>query len=240
MHMIPYGWITDGVLIFIFAATLIISIKRGFMKTVSGLASVIGAVIISKMFAFVVEDLLEVHVFAPMMQRTVSGILENAYKGIELTLDQAVDAVSQVVRQTMDKIAALGGAADSTLAERLEGVADFDALDANVASLANSISEPISQRISEIAAFLLVFVVAYLLLRLVFSFFSLLTRLPLLQQANSFLGGVCGAVLGIVYVWVAAQILAFLFGILCANGTLPPEVADGTLFRFLIGGEFVA
>ncbi len=234
--MIPYGWITDGVLILIFAVTLAVSIKRGFMKTVSGLASVIGAVIVSKMFAFVVKDLLEVHLFGPMMQRAVFGILENAYKGIEMTLDQAVDAVSEVIAQTMEKISALGGAADPTLAERLSNVSNFDALDANVEAMALSISEPISQRISEIAAFLLVFIAAYFVLRFVFSVFSLLTKLPILQQANSFLGGVCGAVLGIVYVWVAAQFLAFLFGILCANGTLPPEIAEGTLFRFLIGG----
>jgi len=94
MNFNPYALSVDIVLIVVFVWTVYRAWKRGFVDAVAGLISVIGAVIVSRMFGFVLRDILKQKVFEPLIGKTVAAAIENAIAGAGETADAASDAVS--------------------------------------------------------------------------------------------------------------------------------------------------
>ena len=63
MNLNPYALTVDILLIAVFAWTVYRAWKRGFVDAVAGLLSVIGAVGVSRMFGYVLRDILKQKIF---------------------------------------------------------------------------------------------------------------------------------------------------------------------------------
>ena len=176
-------------------------------------------------------------VFEPFVTNAVHDVLSGASAAVDASLEEAAAALSSSVESLGERVGRLGVALPAFNENLFSGIADRTMLEQLTDSCAQQIAIPIAEKLSEIAAFLLVFAAAYLLLCLAFKLLNLVARLPILNEANRILGVAAGVLLGAVYTYLAAQLLSLFLGMLVANSTLPAEVLDGPLFGFLTQGS---
>lgn len=234
-----HAWIADGILIAVFLITVYRSCKRGFVNCIARLVSIIGAVICAGFGTFVLDGVLERHIFGPLLENTVGAILSNALDGVESSLETAAEAVKNAASELIAQAGALGFSYDTAITEDLAAANDFDTLQQYTEKLTDDITQPIAARLSEIAAFLLIFFLVYWIIRAVFHVLSAVMRAPVLNSANRLLGFCCGIILGLAYTWLCAQVMALVIGVLYANGTIPADIAaamNGTIFEFFTHG----
>ena len=115
----------------------------------------------------------------------------------------------------------------------LPDVVDPSAMALLTEQITAQLTPPIAGWLARIAAYLLTFFAAYLILRFALRIVDLVMKLPLLREANTLLGGICGVLLGAGYAWITAQALSLVLGILVTNGTLPSEVMGGVVFGWM-------
>ena len=228
-----YAMIVDLLLIGIFAITVYRSWKRGFVSAVAGLLSFIGAWIAAGMFSFVLDGFLQRNMFDPLVTDIVGSVITQAAENAASGVDSALDAVSASLESILAFTDTFSIPLPDDILPQLSagGIADSAAL----ADLTAQISEPIAAALSAWTAYIILFAVVYILLRIVFSVLNLTMRLPLLNTANKLLGVICGIVLGAGYTLIAARLLALILGILVTREMLPPQVLDGVIFGIFSG-----
>lgn len=178
--------------------------KRGFVLTLCSLLAVVvafaGATILSNAAAPMVADLLQPH-----LEQVIETTLEEKASEMELedyfSVNDAVSALED-----------MGGV--------FEWAADAVG-DALKVDLSHSIAAQAATAASAVAAYLarrLLFAIAFVLLLIVWGFVSrtldLVTKLPVINSLNHSLGGVVGAVKGLVLALAALWILRDLTGAL--------------------------
>ncbi len=238
MNLNPYALTVDILLIAVFAWTVYRAWKRGFVDAVAGLLSVIGAVGVSRMFGYVLRDILKQKIFEPLIGETVAEAIEKAIAGVGETAAEASDAVTAAITQALDGVLAYAEKigipwnVDSDLLSgvRLEGIGG-EAAD----TIVDGVAGPIAEALASWSAYLILFIIAYAVLRLLFRIVNVVMKLPLLHEVNSLFGCVCGVLLGAAYAFVAARLASVVLGILVTRGTLPPDVLGGTVFGLLTG-----
>lgn len=239
MELNLYALMIDLILIAVFAVTVRHGWKRGFIGAVSGILSLIGAWILSGMFSFLLVGVLQRNIYDPFVFDVIGTLIENAVRTAGATADAAAQAISaslEGLRSCTEIFGIVVPLDAASLSELLTtGVADTV-----TDSLTAEIAVPIAARLSEWTAHLMVFILAYVLLRIVFGMLDIVMKLPILKEANSLLGGVGGIILGAGYAFVASRLLAVILGILVTQGTLPPEIMSGVIFGFLTGSPTVS
>lgn len=234
MEYSVYSFAVDLVLVLIFAGTVLHARRRGFVNAVSGLLSLIGAFIAAKMFGFILEGYLYRTVLAPLITDAAAKALSDAALAVSTSLDAALAAVTAQAQQLAATAAGLGVPVDIG-ALLPEAVADASVLGEVTAHVTDAVAAPIARQLSCAAAFVILFLAVYLILRLVFGMLDIVMRLPILRTLNRMAGSICGILLGAGYAFVAAHLLSLILGILVTKGTLPPDVLDGALLAFLSG-----
>ena len=235
MNVSPYALAVDVLLVAVFALTVYRAWKRGFVGAVSGLLSLVGAAVIAHMFSFILEGILLRNVFVPFTEDILGEVVEKAVLSAGTAADGGMQALSETLASLTKPAAALGFPLHGPIT--LPDIIDPSAIALVTADITAQLTPPIAGALAKIAAYLLLFLIAYAVLRFVLRIVALAMRLPLLREANTLLGGICGVLLGAGYAWIAAQIASLVLGILVTNGTLPPEVMDGTVFGWLTGSR---
>ena len=223
-----FGTISDIILIAIFAITFFACYKKGLIASVSHLLSLIGGIIFARMFSFVLDGFLYRRVFEPLLHDTVKATLSGALESAEAGANAAMDAVLASANEIVAKFSSLGLSLPEIA--RPEGIADADALTQSVAA---EIAAPIATWLSEMCAYIVLFFVGYIILRIVFSLLNLLAKLPIIKSVNRLLGAVVGLLLAALYTFIGAQVLRFVYGILLANGTLAAGEGLGYILTWL-------
>lgn len=240
MNLSPYALAVDIVLVAVFALTVHRAWKRGFVDTVAGLLSVIGGVIAARMFGFVLAGVLQRKVFDPLIGDIVKNVIENALQTAQMTAEAAADALTAAVGQALESIRSYTDIVGIPLDidPNLLSCISPDTLGTGAAEpLILSIAEPIAEKLALWTSYLLLFLIAYAILRFVLRILNVVTRLPILHEANSLLGCVCGVLLGAAYAWITARLLSVVLGILVTRGTLPSDILTGYVFGLLTGTQ---
>ncbi len=222
-------WIVDGILLAIFVFTVFKSVKTGFVRSVSGILSLVCAAILAGRFSFLLDGILERRVFSPLVEGIVSENLQGVLASLDDTVSTAVSSVADAAKALADKAAAMGVPVGEIPA--------FDGAGTDLSAYADTltaeIAAPIAERLADVSACLILFILFFIVIRLVLKLLEGIVKLPLLKEVNSVLGAVTGVILGVVFTWLSAQVLSLIFGVLCTNGTLPASVCEGYLFRLL-------
>ena len=234
MQMNLYAVTVDLILVAVFAITVYFGWKRGFVSAVSGILSLLGAWIISAMFGYLLFGVLQRNVFDPLVSDMIGNLIAGAMDAAESTADAAAQALASSL-ESIRSCTDIFGITVPLDADSLAQMVGGGFTDSAAGALTADIAAPISATLSEWTAHLLLFVSAYLILRLLFVVLNLVMKLPVLSGVNRMLGGLGGVILGIGYVFIASRLLAVILGILVTRGTLPPEVMGGTVFGFLTG-----
>jgi len=240
MNLSPYALAVDIVLVSVFALTVHRAWKRGFVDTVAGLLSVIGGVIAARMFGFVLAGVLQRKVFDPLIGDIVKNVVENAVQTAQMSAEAAADAFSAALMQALDSIRVYTDMVGIPLdvdPQLLSQIMPDGSSVSAAEPLILSIAAPIAETLSAWTAYLLLFLIASAILRFVLRILNVVTRLPILHEANSLLGCVCGVLLGAAYAWITARLLSVVLGILVTRGTLPSDILTGYVFGLLTGTQ---
>lgn len=209
----------------ILAAVLLLFIwlgaKKGFVLTLCSLLAVIVALVGANLIA----DALAPKVAAaiqPHIEQSIQESLEE--KALEVSAEDSLGVA--------DALAALRekGGLYEWAADGLEGVLTTtpelsESIAHQAAAAASALAEQVARGILFAAAFLLVLVVWFFVSHAL----DLVTKLPVINSLNHTLGGVLGAVKGLIILYIAAWVLCSL------TGTVSTQTAEKTyVLSFLL------
>lgn len=107
-----------------------------------------------------------------------------------------------------------------------------------VLKIADALSQNITGVIISILVYLLLFIITKLILRAVDKSLGLVTRLPIIKQLNSFLGGAMGFVTAILWIYVILSVIAALSFIPSVN-ILTENIANSYILKFLYENNLI-
>ncbi|MBQ3082272.1 MAG: CvpA family protein [Clostridia bacterium] len=235
------GAIIDIIIVAIIAYTIIMAVKKGFVKTVIGALGFFLAIAIAVAFCGPLADFLEEGGFGTSVSRTVDDLIdsnvdEENYEGIFNNEDGE--------ESVLLKICKTFGAAD-----RYDDMSDNynEWRDAGIASareyLKTSIKGPAVDLCCGILAFLLVFVAAWILLKVAEIVIGKAVDLPVLKQANKLLGAISGVILAVVRVYIACLVIKWLVPVAGSFGwewALNVDLTDSYLFNAFESVNFLS
>ena len=200
--------ILDIILVAIFAAYVFFAAKKGFVRTLLELVAVVAAIFLSLQISPVIaqtayDGFVEKEIVATLEEQ----ISENVDA---LSVTEKANAVLDSIPDFAVSLAASAGVEISTIKEQISS----QKIDSqNLAqSLVDKIAEPIVVGALTIIIFILLAVVLMIALKFVAKLVSKLFDIPLVKSVNRSLGGVLGAIKGVLVVIVICTALRFIFG----------------------------
>lgn len=184
------SWIVDGVLLLVAAVVIGIHVKRGAVRSLFGLLSVVVAGIAAYLFGPTVGTVL----FAPMlggaeetMQELLLSVLASAEGAVDM--DTLFGQLPPAFRAVEDTVRAGLGSVATVTAENVPQIA---------AQMAAPVVASVSRTLGSVAVFAAVSIVMFVLKRVLFP----VMRLPILKQADKLVGLLLGILIALAYVWV--------------------------------------
>lgn len=175
------AFLVDLILVFVLALCVYIGWMRGFVKTLSGfLIYVVSFAFANASYHLITKYVIQI----PFLQKLISDVEMPAFSEKATFLDKLGEIVTF--------------AKDTALSQGAE-----EALEASKAVLGNCVAE----LLASVIAFAAIFLASILLLKLlIWIFDAFVTRLPVLRQANGFLGGIIGLFNGFIWTWALSNI----------------------------------
>ena len=211
----------DGILLAVMAICIISGIRNGFIKSCMGLIKGAASLLVAYAYTPVVRDVLKDNY---IIKGIADGIAETL-KSLALNLE------SQTPTYDLSKIAADLPEAYVNILDRYKiNLDDFTAKIAGITaadetlidSFSAQIADPCATAIASAAAFIGLFLAAFIVLSLVTWILDALFHLPVLSATNRFFGFLLGVLEGVLIVWVISVAGSVLMS---ALGSL-----DGELF----------
>lgn len=195
--------IVDCIIIAIIILWAIIGAKRGFIKSVLKVGTGIISLIIANTFTKKLATVLNSKYFFATTKDKITDII-NSY----LSKHDAVSAetLSGAVPDAFKKILFYSGYDVDTLASNA-----VEAGKESVSNFIDSCSTAISNSISAIVAYLILFLGVFIALKVSALFLdAVFSRLPVIKQINSSLGLLFGVICAIINVWVFSSIALYI------------------------------
>ena len=194
------NWILDIIIVLCLAAGFYYGWKRGFLKIVlKTFAGLFSAIFALTLFDKLGSVLKEKYVFSFVHTKISEALAE-----ISAGADAA--AMAEAVPSGLQGVASLVGidlnaAAESAIRSGQDALAEF----------ATDASHSIAQFISSVAGFVILFVVAYFVLRVLSTPISaVVMKLPLLGHVNRLLGSFFGALAALILACLFVKLVGFL------------------------------
>lgn len=103
---------------------------------------------------------------------------------------------------------------------------------------ADAIAAGISGVVISVLAFILTLILCRILLMILGSLVNLMSRLPLVKQCNKLLGGVLGALEGLLILYIAAAII-FVSAPLCGSGFFEKQMSQSVIASEIYNNNFI-
>ena len=200
----------DVFLLLIIVISVIIFYKKGILRTLLVLVSLLISVAVGLFVATTFAAPVSERWIAPYMEDTIGQQVQSA--GIDWDSHDSDTFLAQV-DETLQRY---GISVSDKLLQQVSSGAD---------ALRTQITGSVSQRIAYDILFVLSFLIAQLLLRLVIRALGLVDRIPILHGTNHLLGAFAGLVIGLVLAWGAALLIDAFSAFLSEN--LPQVFVPG-------------
>lgn len=215
----------DISLIAVFIITVIISVKKGLIKSLIGLVGNLLAAVAALVFSAPFGSYISTNfLFSPMRQWMVNMLSPTAQGTAASISNLNFDELfSDMPKFFSDIISGLGlNSAD--LAEK------YNALKVNGADEAKSaiidvMVTPMADLCGRIIAFIVIFVLALIAIRIIVWLLDFIVELPVLRQLNKLGGGIIGALNGVLIVCLLAGIISASLGYVLKDRT-PAEIEN--------------
>ena len=219
--------ILDIILIAILVAFIASAVKKGFMLSLLELVAVIAALALAFSFSPVVA------------QGVYDGVVENVMiEALEEQIDQNVNAsdIAENAELTLsvlpEFIVSLAENAGVDVAKIKDTIATADLSSENLATeLVTKIAEPITVGVLTAVFFIILAILLVFVLKIVAKLLSKAFDLPLVGKVNKTLGGILGAIKGIVVLVFICTILNFALS--NGDGELSTAVNESFVINIL-------
>ena len=206
-------WIIDLILIALFAVTVFIGYRKGFLRTVLGFGRLIATILLTYAFG---------KPFSAWIDRRF--IRPRVYENILAKLTELADSAEGSIASFLDGLPARYRLfVDVTNPDTSGGV------DGLVEQYAPAISTKISQLLATVIGYILLFILLYLVISLVVHLTGKLADLPIIRGIDKFLGTAVGVVNGVLLTCLVATIL---YGIVYLTGKIG-LYERSVVFKFL-------
>ncbi len=230
--------ILDLAVVGILALTIVVGYKKGFVKSLMGLASGILALVIAFLFspalARVVDDSL--------VRPAVVSAVEEKIVSVDPSEGNLWDFLANAPEELKSFFASIGvdlSQLDSYLPPETEPSDSSSAL----TEVSEALAAPLSNMISTVIAFIVIYLGALIILKIVSAMLDGLFKLPVLRIPNKLLGAGIGAITGVITCFVVCSVVGLVLPYLAGSDypLLSNVTADKTLlFRFFCGFDGVA
>lgn len=219
------NFILDGVLIAICIAVIVHSVKRGFVKTILSIVASIAAVLLAVVFtpnlsAFFYDKFV-LSGISSSIAGTISSLAGNGdAAGIADMFSKMPDALSGILRQY--------NVSEETVNGMLEAAKSGTG---TVQSISDTIAAPIASAISSALAFIAIFAVSVIALKIVIWAIDMVFKFPVLSTVNKAGGLALGVMLAAVVIFVYSAVAANLVSALgsVSPKLFGPDVIEGTI-----------
>ena len=214
--------ICDIILALIFVLIVAGGYRKGFIKSLLGLASLLIAVVCASLFTPPVSSWLSDRYVENAVKDTVSSSIHSVID------DTENDEKSEGLFSAIEKFVIIdnGETANKYVSQILDSSFSDNTIDAVSGEIAKTISKPLCNS----AAFFVIFIISSLLVRIIASVLDGIFRLPILKQANKLLGLVLGLLCALIFMMVVSRvfvcILPWLSGI--TDGKIGQDVLEGS------------
>ncbi len=198
MDILPF--VIDGILVLIFAATVLDGRRKGFFKTMFSLvATAVSLLIAYEYSAPIAEWANEAFVRNAAVNVLAESISSHLSSGTQAVLDAIPDYITEAAQVTGTSVSGVISDIGSS----------FDAVQA-AEKIYGGIYSVIVYPILYIIAFIAVYAVSNAVLSFGIKFLNNIFRLPVLKGLNKLLGGVLGALKGLVIVAILSMTLVII------------------------------
>ena len=220
----PY--IIDIIFILIFGVVIITSVKKGFIVSLFELVGTIASFVAARIFS----DSLAAPVFQKFVEPGAEKLLSQNL-GEVATTDYGTQ-IEEVINSIPDAFASilnLMGISKEALIEKVSS-SDF-ASGSLLESLMESVVTPVGTAVVQFILFAVLVALITLVLRVVVRLLDkIIKKIPAIKQMNSALGGVVGAVRGLLIVVILSLLLAVAAGFINS-----PEFISAVEGSFVVG-----
>ena len=224
----------DIILAIIIILPVILGIKRGFVKTVMGLVSVLIAICASYILTPYLSPLCRDKIVEPYMRTPVESQIESMLDASGETFDteslENLSKIPDVVKNICD-----------TFGIDIQDIKSNEEIDKQSPdqSISDHITELILSRTAYIIAFISVFIAAAIVLRIITIILCAICKMPILNSINRIAGAVFGFCFGGISAFVIAKLLILLLPTLVSvNPELFGGAAEQSVLLKLIGNLF--
>lgn len=230
------NYILDLAIVIIFAITIAVYYKRGFVKSVLGFGKVILAVIFSSVFGRALGGVLAEKFFNAKMTEIIHSNLTGLYDAGTEAFD--LSALAEKLPASLRLAAERAGVDMDSLLSGYSG--ETAASGEKLYELSEKIALPIAGFIAAVLGFIIVFIVAYLLLMLAALIIEAIAELPIIRGFNRLLGLLLGVACAIIFVFLFVFAVNFTFLLVDAGGErgLLESIDKTVLFKFFSQMKF--
>ena len=225
--------VLDIIILAVVAFFIVLSAKRGFVKTLIGFLGTFAALILSVVGSWVVSDL----VYGNFIKPDIESKLESAFSESSENLGTTALIINSAVNVLPDYIVSM--AESENRFSDLEKEDNLGKLTTSASSAAEIITEtvvkPCVTGIIQSVSMMVLFIIGIIAVKLISNAMSSLFSGKLLGGVNSFLGGVIGLPEGLLFAIVFTWVIGYLVGV-TENGIfgLTETVTDETyIFKII-------
>ncbi len=217
------AYLLDGVVILIFLLAVYSGYRRGFIKTVAGIAAFLVALAVSAMFAEPVGTWVYDTMVEPPIHAAVSEQIDAAGQNISVQIDAAYEAMPAVVKNLLTQT----GIADAQALEQ-HLVSQAPQASSSPAHRAMDVIRPVLLPLINAVCSLALFIIIYILARILLRVLDVVAKLPVLKQLNKALGVVGGILSGMLWVLVATLVIQVLAATGKADSVITLSIVNDT------------
>ncbi len=215
------AYVLDIAVVIVFGLMVYFGHRDGFIKTLAGTIAFVVALVLSSVLAGPVSEIA----YDKLVEPPVVTALEESIGDDSLAADSLTAAIDKMPGFVKSQLTAQGindGAALLQFANNAEkGETAVD-------SIMNKLIGPVTKPVLEVVCSLLLFFLFQVIISLILKLLNVLTKLPVLKQANKTLGIVAGVVQGALWAFLIATLLYAL----AATGLVPMvsnDLLDSTI-----------
>lgn len=221
------GFIIDIILLAVAVLIIVMAVKKGFVKSILSLATSIVALVVAC-------------AFTPYLSQTVTEgfLLEKVSSGIESTVGSVTrvgdgydfsglfENTPDVMVQVLDRY----GVSEESLENFVTGMTETGA--EGVEKISMFIATPVVTQVANAAAFVIIFLAAFIILKIVSKLIELLFKAPVLKTADKAAGIILGVINAFLVLWVLS--LAISLGVTALGSVSPGWFGESVIENSII------
>ena len=209
----------DGIIVLVFLAMVLVSYARGFIKSLTPLASLAAALAAAILLSMPAANLLYNTGIAPKVEKAISSSVEKAGTTASQALDGALEKIPGFMKN------ALG---EQSGADLIKKASDVGGTAQEVAQkVADKVIRPAGVSVLRAICFVLLLLLGYIAARIAFSILNFVAKLPLLKSMDKILGLFAGIILGAVWALILSAALYVVASTGAFGGVLSTQALDG-------------